>query len=55
MGDQPAGYQRDKFSVWREKEKMADWDDIINNRITMQCASCYAMHSMQQGLGERRA
>ena len=50
MGDQPAGYQLDKFSTWKKKERMADWDDIINNRIMMGCARslCYALNAARR-------
>ena len=50
MGDQPTGYQCDKFSVWREKKRMADCDDIVNNRITMGCTSslCYALNAVRR-------
>ena len=50
MGDQPAGYQLDKFSAWRKKERMADWDDIVNNRITMGHVRllCYALNEVRR-------
>ena len=51
VGDQPARYQLDKYSTWKKKkERMADWDDIINNRITMGCAKllCHALNAARR-------